>query len=81
VFLTGGSSFVPAVRRIFETRFGPDLLAGGENFQSVAFGLAPIGLEDDLDPWLARECGGKQSPRAHLDVKTRCSRLHRQSKD
>ena len=65
VFLTGGSSFIPAVRRIFETRFGPDRLADGENFQSVAFGLALIGLEDDLDPWLARERGGKQSPRAH----------------
>jgi len=64
VFLTGGSSFIPAVRRIFETRFGPDRLADGENFQSVAFGLALIGLEDDLDPWLARERGGKQSPRA-----------------
>jgi hypothetical chaperone protein len=33
VFLTGGSSFIPAVRRIFETRFGPDRLADGENFQ------------------------------------------------
>jgi len=54
VFLTGGSSFIPAVRRIFETRFGADRLADGENFQSVAFGLALIGLEDDLDPWLAR---------------------------
>ena len=24
VFLTGGSSFVPAVRRIFDVRFGPE---------------------------------------------------------
>jgi hypothetical chaperone protein len=54
VFLTGGSSFVPAVRRIFEARFGVHRLADGENFQSVAFGLALIGLEDDLEPWLAR---------------------------
>jgi hypothetical chaperone protein len=54
VFLTGGSSFVPAVRRIFEARFGAHRLAGGENFHSVAFGLALIGLEDDLEPWLAR---------------------------
>jgi hypothetical chaperone protein len=52
-FLTGGSSFVPAVRRIFEARFGAHRLADGENFQSVAFGLALIGLEDDLEPWLA----------------------------
>ena len=54
VFLTGGSSFIPAVRRVFADRFGPQRLADGENFQSVAFGLAQIGLEDDLAPWLAR---------------------------
>jgi hypothetical chaperone protein len=58
VFLTGGSSFIPAVRRVFEARFGAHRLADGENFQSVAFGLALIGLEDDLEPWLARAPGG-----------------------
>jgi hypothetical chaperone protein len=52
--LTGGSSFIPAVRSVFETRFGTDRLADGENFQSVAFGLALIGLEDDVGPWLAQ---------------------------
>ena len=40
VFLTGGSSFVPAVRRIFETRFGADRIRGGNEFTSVAHGLA-----------------------------------------
>ena len=40
VFLTGGSSFVPAVRRIFETRFGKDRMRGGNEFTSVAHGLA-----------------------------------------
>ena len=40
VFLTGGSSFIPAVRRIFETRFGQDRLRGGEELTSVASGLA-----------------------------------------
>jgi hypothetical chaperone protein len=54
VFLTGGSSFIPAVRRVFETRFGADRLADGDHFQSVAFGLALIGLEDDVGPWLAQ---------------------------
>jgi hypothetical chaperone protein len=54
VFLTGGSSFIPAVRSVFETRFGADRLADGEHFQSVAFGLALIGLEDDVGPWLAQ---------------------------
>jgi hypothetical chaperone protein len=40
VFLTGGSSFVPAVRRIFEARFGADRLRAGNEFTSVARGLA-----------------------------------------
>jgi hypothetical chaperone protein len=54
VFLTGGSSFIPAVRRVFADRFGAQRLADGENFQSVAYGLALIGLDDDLGPWLAQ---------------------------
>ena len=40
VFLTGGSSFVPAVRRIFETRFGAERIRAGNEFTSVARGLA-----------------------------------------
>lgn len=40
VFLTGGSSFVPAVRRIFETRFGEKRIRSGNEFTSVAHGLA-----------------------------------------
>jgi hypothetical protein len=40
VFLTGGSSFVPAVRRIFETRFGAARIRTGNAFTSVARGLA-----------------------------------------
>jgi hypothetical chaperone protein len=40
VFLTGGSSFVPAVRRIFETRFGAGRIRAGNEFTSVARGLA-----------------------------------------
>jgi hypothetical chaperone protein len=43
VFLTGGSAFVPAVRRLFENRFGAARLAGGGEFVSVAEGLALIG--------------------------------------
>jgi hypothetical chaperone protein len=39
VFLTGGSSFVPAVRRIFEKRFGEDRIRSGNEFTSVAHGL------------------------------------------
>jgi len=48
VFLTGASSFIPALRRVFA--FGARRLAGGDNFQAVAFGLALICLEDDLSP-------------------------------
>jgi hypothetical chaperone protein len=40
VFLTGGTSFVPAVRRIFETRFTPQRVVTGNEFTSVARGLA-----------------------------------------
>jgi hypothetical chaperone protein len=40
VFLTGGSSFVPAVRRVFADRFGRDRLRGGEELTTVASGLA-----------------------------------------
>jgi hypothetical chaperone protein len=45
VFLTGGSSFVPAVRRIFETRFGSDRIRSGNEFTSVAHGLALRAVE------------------------------------
>jgi hypothetical chaperone protein len=40
IFLTGGSSFVPAVRRIFESRFGYHKIRTGGEFTSVARGLA-----------------------------------------
>lgn len=40
VFLTGGSSFVPAVRRIFAQRFGADRVRGGGELTTVAKGLA-----------------------------------------
>lgn len=40
IFLTGGSSFVPAVRNIFERRFGHERIVGGSEFTSVAKGLA-----------------------------------------
>jgi hypothetical chaperone protein len=40
VFLTGGSAFVPAVRAIFERRFGAERLRGGDELGSVASGLA-----------------------------------------
>ena len=42
VFLTGGTSFVPAVRALFEDRFGAEKVSGGGEFVSVAEGLALI---------------------------------------
>jgi hypothetical chaperone protein len=40
VFLTGGTSLVPAVRELFAARFGADKLRGGHELTSVASGLA-----------------------------------------
>lgn len=53
VFMTGGSSFVPALRSLFESRFGAERLATGDQLQSIASGLALIGLEADPAQWLA----------------------------
>jgi hypothetical chaperone protein len=43
VFLTGGTSLVPAVRDLFVARFGAARITGGSEFVSVAEGLALIG--------------------------------------
>ena len=40
VFMTGGTSLVPAVRHLFERRFGSDKVRFGGEFVSVARGLA-----------------------------------------
>lgn len=40
VFLTGGSSFIPSIRRLFENRFGASKISTGSEFTSVAAGLA-----------------------------------------
>ncbi len=40
IFLTGGTSLVPAVRRIFESRFTAHKVVTGNEFTSVARGLA-----------------------------------------
>jgi hypothetical chaperone protein len=46
VFLTGGSSFVPYVRRFFAKTFGDHKLKGGEELTTVAKGLALRALEN-----------------------------------
>lgn len=49
VFLTGGTAYVPAVRRLFETRFGPGRLSGGNELTSVAYGLAELARIRDAE--------------------------------
>ncbi|MBJ7402330.1 MAG: Hsp70 family protein, partial [Bradyrhizobium sp.] len=53
VFLTGGTSFVPAVRKLFADRFGNERLMSGDQFESIAYGLALIGHSPDPDRWTA----------------------------
>lgn len=53
VFLTGGSSLIPAVRRLFEERFAPEKIATGNELTSIAHGLALIGQEPNLAEWTA----------------------------
>jgi hypothetical chaperone protein len=51
VFLTGGSSYLPVIRRLFEHRFGAGKIETGDQLVSIAAGLALIGQEEDLTPW------------------------------
>ena len=51
VFLTGGTSFVPAVQRLFSERFGAEKLTSADQFESIAYGLALIGQSEDPDQW------------------------------
>jgi hypothetical chaperone protein len=51
VFLTGGTSFVPAVQHLFVERFGKEKLTSADQFESIAYGLALIGQSEDPDQW------------------------------
>jgi hypothetical chaperone protein len=51
VFLTGGSSLIPAIRAIFDRRFGAERIATGGELTSIAHGLALIGCEADVAQW------------------------------
>ena len=53
VFLTGGTSFVPAVRRLFEDRFPAEKIDSGEQLLSIAKGLALIAGSSDMEAWAA----------------------------
>jgi hypothetical chaperone protein len=51
VFLTGGSSLTPAVRRIFHRRFPSERIETGAELESIASGLSLIGRERNLERW------------------------------
>ena len=53
LFLTGGSSLIPAIRAIFRKRFGEERIASGGELTSIAHGLALIGQEANLAEWAA----------------------------
>ena len=43
VFLTGGSSYIPLIRQLFEQRMGKDKIRTADAFTSVAYGLGLYG--------------------------------------
>ncbi|MFZ5703755.1 MAG: Hsp70 family protein [Pseudomonadota bacterium] len=51
VFLTGGSSLLPAIRALFARRFGAERLGSGGELTSIAHGLALIGQAEDIADW------------------------------
>ena len=53
VFLTGGSSLIPAIRALFERRFDTDRIATGGELTSIAHGLALIGNAPNIEDWIA----------------------------
>lgn len=53
VFLTGGSSLIPAVRGLFDRRFGTERIASGGELTSIAHGLAMIGALAEPELWAA----------------------------
>jgi len=53
VFLTGGSSLIPAIRAVFHRRFGEERIATGGELTSIAHGLALIAQERNLAEWAA----------------------------
>jgi hypothetical chaperone protein len=55
VFLTGGSSFIPAIWKVFGERFGQARLSTGDQFESIAYGLALIGRSSSLPDWVVSE--------------------------
>jgi len=55
VFLTGGTSFVPAIRNLFVERFGETRLTSTDQFESIAYGLALMGRSEAPEQWALTE--------------------------
>jgi hypothetical chaperone protein len=53
IFLTGGSSLIPRIRKLFAERFGEERIASGGELTSIAHGLALIAEQDDIAAWSA----------------------------
>ncbi len=43
VFMTGGTSYVPAIQTMMRDIFGPEKMAAGDEFTSVSAGLSLLG--------------------------------------
>lgn len=54
VFLTGGTSFVPAIRSLYEQRFPHAMVTSSNQFDSIATGLSLIGHSKDIDRWVVK---------------------------
>lgn len=55
VFVTGGSSLIPAVQQLFVDRFGESRIAKGNELTSIAHGLALVAQAPDLADWVASD--------------------------
>lgn len=55
VFVTGGSSLIPAVRRLFVQRFGEGRIAQGNELTSIAHGLGLMATDPDLADWVIED--------------------------
>ncbi len=54
VFLTGGTSFVPVIRTVFEESFSGAMVTSSNQFDSIANGLALIGQDANIERWAVR---------------------------
>ena len=54
VFLTGGTSFVPAIKTLFSDQFRHADVSSSNQFDSIATGLALIGQSNDIERWAVK---------------------------